>query len=334
MNTIKSTTDQHDMQRPLRICVIGAGGHSQFHGQALARIRSERPNELQLAAVCDLDAARASKYAADFGFARTYSDYASMLEKEKPDGVMVIVGPKLLRRVGGDVMERGFNALIEKPPGWSVAETAALAEIAERRGVKNMVSFNRRFGPAMTRSQNWLAGVREKRPPELILGRIVRNHRVEPENMYSTGIHVYDTVMSLAAPARVMAVTSNRAPERMNNAGVRLEFDNGAVGFCVMGFDAGNYEESYEVFGQNYHVRLDVEQGKLTIWESKKISLEWHAPVDMPFYEKTGTLGETAAFLEMLRSGSAAAPDLQDGLRAVRAAEAARDGGQKGISGG
>ena len=42
----------------LRICVIGAGGHSQFHGQALARIRSERPNELQLAAVCDLDAAR------------------------------------------------------------------------------------------------------------------------------------------------------------------------------------------------------------------------------------------------------------------------------------
>jgi len=333
MNAKTKKTDKRDSHHPLRICVIGAGGHSQFHGQALARIRYDQPAFVELAAVCDLDAARASKYAADFGFARIDADYVEMLEREKPDGVLVIVGPKLLRRIGGDVMERGFNALIEKPPGWSAAETAALAEIAKRRGVKNMVSFNRRFVPAMARAQNWLAGAREQRPPELILGRIVRNSRVEPENMYSTGIHVYDTVMSLAAPARVMAVSSNRAPERMNNAGVRLEFDNGAVGFCIMGFDAGNYEESYEVFGRNYHVRLDVEQGKLTIWESKKISLEWHAPEDMPFYEKTGTLGETAAFLEMLRSGPAAAPDLQDGLRAVRVAEAARDGGQRRIGG-
>ncbi len=316
---------------PLRICVIGAGGHSQFHGQALSRIRSERPGALELAAVCDLDAARASKYAADFGFARTDNDYAAMLDREKPDGVLVIVGPRLLRRVGGDVMERGFNALIEKPPGWSAAETAALAEIAERRGVKNMVSFNRRFGPAMARAQHWLAGAREKRPPDLILGRIVRHHRVEPENMYSTGIHVYDTVMSLAAPARVMAVSSNRAPERMNNAGVRLEFNNGLEGYCAMAFDGGHHEEIYEVFGQNYHVLADVNNGRLEIWEGKQISLAWQAPAEMPFYEKTGTLGETAAFVEMLRSGPAAAPDLRDGLQAVRVAEAARDGGTRNI---
>ena len=132
MNT---KTNLKNSDKPVRICVIGAGGHSQFHGQALSRIRHDRPAAVELAAVCDLDAARAEKYVADFGFSRTYGDVKTMLEREKPDGVLVIVPPKLLRRIGGDVLECGFPALIEKPPGWSSVETAELTDIAARRAV-------------------------------------------------------------------------------------------------------------------------------------------------------------------------------------------------------
>ena len=71
-----------------RICIVGAGGLSSkriypYIGAAGA----------QLVGVCDLSRTRAEQNARRFGGA-VYTDMAQMLDEQKPDGLIICIGPK------------------------------------------------------------------------------------------------------------------------------------------------------------------------------------------------------------------------------------------------
>ena len=75
---------------PFRICVIGCGSLStSAHGPSCRRYADRQP-DVELAACCDLDAARAERYRESFGFGKAYSDFRAMLTTERPDAVCLM----------------------------------------------------------------------------------------------------------------------------------------------------------------------------------------------------------------------------------------------------
>ena len=101
----------------LSICVLGAGSHSRaFHGPALKALCAESPGTIALAAICDLDAARAEEYAREFGFARTYTDLATMMANERPSAVIAVTPMERTLEIGSFLLRAKVPVLIEKPP--------------------------------------------------------------------------------------------------------------------------------------------------------------------------------------------------------------------------
>src|SRR5687767_14862856 len=98
-----------------RICIIGAGALSS---------RRIYPNigaaGGQLVGTCDLDEKKAATNARRFG-GTAYTDLNRMLDEQKPDGVMICVGPRFHAKLATQVLRKGYPVYTEKPP----AETAA-----------------------------------------------------------------------------------------------------------------------------------------------------------------------------------------------------------------
>ena len=186
----------------IRIGVVGAGSHSSNnHGPALKQYCAEHPGEIELTAICDLDRDKAQTYADAFGFARVYDDVGRMLAGDTLDGLVLITPVAVTREVVGELLSRGIPLLIEKPPGENSAQTRELLRIARETGTPHMISFNRRFHPAVARAREWLAAHAADRPPDLALARMQRVGRRETDFITATAIHSVDAVLSfMSAP--------------------------------------------------------------------------------------------------------------------------------------
>ena len=130
-----------------KIAVIGCGWISTAcHGPVYIKYAADHP-DTELTACCDVDASRAEGFRYQYGFARSYTDYHAMLEREKPDVVCLNVPEKLLCEMGCWIMEMGIPLFSEKPPGLTVAEIDRMIKTAKSTGVIHQVAFNRRFSP-------------------------------------------------------------------------------------------------------------------------------------------------------------------------------------------
>jgi predicted dehydrogenase len=125
---------------------------------------------VHLAAIADVDEARARTIAGKNGIPGVYSDIATMLDKEKPD-VMFIMTP-LQEHFAHAMMciERGVHFVLEKPATQTVGELEQIREWAERAKVKGMVSHNYKFLPGFVDAWKWYK--------EGLLGDIVHIDRV------------------------------------------------------------------------------------------------------------------------------------------------------------
>src|SRR5512140_2445345 len=103
-------------QEPIRIAVIGAGAMGRNHLRVL--------NDLEgavLVGVADADTGTAERSARRYGIA-AYSDYAALLDAERPQAVVVAVPTSMHREVTLAAIERGINVLVEKPIAFTVRE--------------------------------------------------------------------------------------------------------------------------------------------------------------------------------------------------------------------
>ena len=118
----------------MKIALLDAGAHSRGnHGPALQHCKMECGDELELAAVCDLDLEKAKTYGEQFGFARAYSDLEEMVAREKPDGIVAVTPIEYTEEVAGRIMRLGLPLVIEKPPGGNRVQARRLAALAALR---------------------------------------------------------------------------------------------------------------------------------------------------------------------------------------------------------
>lgn len=133
------------MTTPLRIGVIGAGAIATLgHIPGFQR----QPN-IQVAAICDANVARAQNVATQFGIPAVYEDYHSLLAEADLDAISVAVPNVLHAPVTLAALEAGKHVLCEKPLATAVEDGQAMVAAAERAGKVLAVNMHNRLRPEM-----------------------------------------------------------------------------------------------------------------------------------------------------------------------------------------
>ena len=324
----------------MKFCMIGCGEHAvSSHGPALAKCAAALPG-LELAACCDLDAARAEQYRQRFGFARACTDVRAMIDAERPDAVALVVPASLTCGLGCLVLEQGIPLLLEKPPGETVAEVDRLSAAAGAGGgggldVPHQVAFNRRHVPLVKALRERLAALGE--PPQHVRYEMVRVNRRDPD-FSTTAIHAIDAVRFIAASDFAEVRFRYREWPNLGPGVANIFMDavmvSGAtahLAFCPV---AGVVVERAEVHAQDHTFFLEVPMwnghdtpGRLAHLARGSIVEDIRGPREgdgAAPYELGGFHDQYRAFFAALTAGRPPAPSLAATRQSVEVAEAIR----------
>lgn len=297
----------------INVALIGAGWHSLgFHAPALQLFAAEHPEWVRLAAVCDLDEAKARKAAAEFRFARAYPSIARMFSEEQLDAVVSVTPIAATLAVTRELLPYGVPLLIEKPLGNGIDEAREIVALVGEAPV--MVSMNRRFDPGLNRALAW---AREQGPIRFARATQLRTRREEADFVWGTAIHVIDALNYLAGPLRVARAA---APEGRGGCWRTATLEGpGVVAHLEILPTAGRVEEQFRLAGEEFCI--DVWTHFSNPWRVEgyrnfELVLEEQASPETPDCVNNGTYGKTAAFLTAVHEGRPLpGPSVRDALR-------------------
>ena len=285
----------------LNIALIGAGWHSlAHHAPALHHFAQQHPGQIRLAAVCDLDSAKRADACTRFGFEQDFSDFEDMLKQFRPDAAVVVLPVPMMVAAAKAFLHHSIPLLIEKPLGTDIHQTRSLHRTIAHAPI--MVSLNRRFDPGLKLALQWID---QHGSIRAVHAAMLRVHRREPEFVWSTGIHLLDTLCLIAGPLSATQVNS-AVPGPQPNIWrlARLEncTEGPAVSIEIMP-GCGRMEERFRFAGDNYC--LDLWTGtnhpwRVQAYHNGQLQLDQQSPPDQPEHLRNGTYRETVAFLNAL----------------------------------
>lgn len=208
------------MSEKLRLCIIGAGGHSSRNIYPCFRFLKNA----EVAANCDLRLDRAKLIAERHGILSSYKDYHEMIEAEEPDGVIVCVNADFHVRSAIEIMEMGYNVYTEKPPAKDAVQCRQVMDVHHRTGKICMTAFKKRYAPAYQRAKKIIDSKDFGKP---MLLQFLRTSGGSRPNYITRGeVHAIDLINYFFGKVRI--VSAYKHP--LNTSAVSLEFVNGAVG--------------------------------------------------------------------------------------------------------
>jgi len=129
----------------LNFALIGCGGITlQNHLPGLALCPDTR-----VVALCDADPATLERARQRTGVTVTSVDYAEIVQRDDVHAVVIATPNFIHRPIAQAAIANGKHVLCEKPLALKAADALALAEAADRAGVRHMTAFTYRFVPAM-----------------------------------------------------------------------------------------------------------------------------------------------------------------------------------------
>lgn len=221
-----------------RIAMIGAGGMAnRVHYPSLASFA-----DVEIAAICDLDAQRLQTTADKYGVEHRYSDYRKMVDAVAPDAVYVIGPPHFMYDIWTWCLKAGLNLCIEKPMGITLHQARALAYLADKHKCITQVSFQRRTCPMIVHLRNQCL----QRGP--LVHAVCTFYKSQPtpylearDHMMDDGVHAIDTLRWMCG-GEVVGVESHckqvGTPD-INFISALLHFDNGATGVLLNSWTSG-----------------------------------------------------------------------------------------------
>jgi myo-inositol 2-dehydrogenase/D-chiro-inositol 1-dehydrogenase len=323
----------------MRLCMIGCGEHAaSSHGPAQVRYAARHPGT-ELAACCDVDAARAERFQQRFGYARAHTDAAAMLEAEKPDAAALAVPVEATAAVGARLLEHGVPLLIEKPPGRTVEEVDRLIEAADRAGrgpVAHQVAFNRRFVPLVQETRRRLEAIGPASAIQHVHYEMTRVDRREPD-FSTTAIHGLDLVRLLAgadyAQARFRYHELPSLGRGVANVLVDAVMSSGATAHLAFCPTAGVAVERATIHAAGHTIFLRIPMwaafdspGRLEHLEQGRLVADvlGDEDGDTEAFVLGGFQGEYEAFLGDLAAGRSPSPTLRESRQSVAVADCVR----------
>jgi myo-inositol 2-dehydrogenase / D-chiro-inositol 1-dehydrogenase len=290
----------------IRLGLIGCGAHAESgHAIPLARYKAAHPDELLLAAVCDLQIERARDFSREYGFLAAYRDVDEMLSQENLDGCIAVVPTENISELGIKLLNVGIPCVVEKPLGASLGEAQALRDSAAATKTPNMVSVNRRFMPLLNRAIEWTSHAGRLRHVHCTL---TRHDRHEPEFLWATAVHAVDTLRYIAGQVVAFDVRPLKGPSGATVwYALDLQFENGISGRVDVLPSAGMVEETYDFFGDGFRASVTCPFGPQLGWrcfrDGRLVEAD-NVPAGTPEDVVNGCYDEAAAFVKALRGGT------------------------------
>jgi myo-inositol 2-dehydrogenase/D-chiro-inositol 1-dehydrogenase len=274
----------------MRIGLIGCGWIAETHLESLRALGEE------VACVCDPDPGRL-QWAVEKTGAEGFADWQSLLERGRPEAVLVLTPPRLHREVTLAAFERGLPVYLEKPVARDLDDAQAIVDAAERAGAVCAIGYQ-------WRAVEW---VRELR--ELFAGRelglaVVRMFGATAGRTWFTdqaagggqvlerASHGIDLVQAIAGPTASVSGTGANVPlagsdrpagsEIDDVLALTLELERGAVATVHVVWQRPELARTYEIdlIGDGARVTgvLDPEFRATGIADGKAVDLRSEAP--------------------------------------------------------
>ncbi len=295
-----------------RIVLIGCGDIAQVaHLPALAALRAE--GVLELAGVCDLDAARAEAAASKFAVASWGTDWQRLVRDVEAEAVAVVVLPGPNAEISIAALEMGLHVLCEKPPGRDESQARRMAEAARGRPDRvTMVAFNRRHAPLYRKARERSLSLG---PVHSFVARFTRGALGQaPSNsardwVSSDGSHALDlAVATVGFPQRVSVARRGVGTGPDNAWLIQLSGESGQASVWL-DFAAGRRLERFEWAGPGYDVSLELpERGNFAGREGSESWTAAEVSGSPEFFVNYGFLDEHRCFAEAV-AGRGARPD-------------------------
>lgn len=314
------------MGNKVRVGIIGTGAIAEPHVRVLQAF-----DDVDVVAASSRREEGRSAFMQRFGISAGYSDFHEMLDRERPDAVLVLVSVGSLVDVAAECLQRGVPSLIEKPPGLYPAETERLWDLASRGGVPHMVGLNRRF---YSNVQAALAMIRERGPlisvvveaPERF-GEIKKagkwTDQILKRWMFANGIHSLDLLTMSGGPIRSVTAHSRHWTESIHPDSLHalIEFESGAIGHYISNWAApGRWSVTF--YGVGCRIELKpLEAGRVFYASGEEADLNL-AEIDRQY--KPGFYAQARSFIDAVRANRSPghpAATLEDALVSMRLAE-------------
>lgn len=237
----RSTTRRRT--RKVKVALIGAGGMANtVHYPSLAEFE-----DVDIVGICDIIPDKLRATANRFGIKNRFADYREMLDTTKPRAAYALMPPHHLYDVAVDVLMRGHDLFVEKPPGVTTFQTECLARAAAKSKAVTGVGFQRRYHPLFVRC---LKEVRKRGPVDQVVASFYKFQKpVEPHPYHRGAIDIltYDAIHALDmcrffAGGKVRAVASDVRNVEVWHAtswNAVISFDNGVTAVFLANWRAG-----------------------------------------------------------------------------------------------
>jgi predicted dehydrogenase len=247
-----------DARAPVRIGVAGAGAIGRRHLELIA--------ENADVVLCGIaDPAPATAGLAERLRVKAYPTLETMLDVERPDGVILATPNRLHVDNALACIERGIAALVEKPLADGVDEGLRIVRAAERAGVPILVGHHRRHSPILAEAKRVIDGG--------ALGRLVAVAGTalfhKPDTYFTEApwrrepgggpilinlIHEIDDLRLLCGDIVAVQATTSRATRGFaveDTAAISLSFANGALGSFLLSDAAASARSWEQTSGEN-----------------------------------------------------------------------------------
>lgn len=311
-----------------KICIVGAGGLSSkriypYIGAAGGR----------LVGICDLDLEKAERNAGRYG-GKVYQDVEKMLSEQKPDGVIVCIGPEAHAKLSTQILKLGYPVYTEKPPAATAADAWQVAQVASETGLLCTTAFKKRYTEAAGRATQWLGKFPTQDRYSISVDYCsahYANDSARQSFLLDFAIHVIDLTQYLFGDVESVFAFA----KGLNAYAVSLRFTSGAVGTLNLNdgrsFGVPTEEIEITVKGGNFMTIHNSSTWKIT--ENQK-PCEWREPATFISQgdsgRDTGHLAEIEDFFKAIKEKRTTRSNIYESYKSMVLYEAIRDSAETG----
>lgn len=322
----------------LRVGVIGLGYFGERHSKIYHRL-----SQAELVAVCDVDATRAGKLAADLG-TQAYADFREMLARPDLDAVSICMPDRLHTDAAVAAAEAKKAILLEKPLAHDLAHAKTIVDAVEANDVRFMVGHILRFDPRYVQVYEASGPERLGRPLHVKAKRnsIRANAKRVGGNasiLFYMGVHDIDA-MQWVARSKISRVYAQKI-EALGHGNedafyAVVNFENGAIGNIDYSWAwpdglMNGFKSSLEIVGTKAGAFLDCsDQGFFQVLEDRTVGGDTHLWPEING-RIVGDLGdEVTHFVDAVLTGRPFVQDYRDAFDNIPVLDALAESARTG----
>ncbi|WP_165452618.1 Gfo/Idh/MocA family protein [Paenibacillus thalictri] len=312
----------------VKLCIVGAGNLASKRIYPYIAAAGGK-----LVGVCDLDEEKAKLKAFLYG-GSAYTDALEMVSREKPDCIIICIGPEQHYALSKEMMRLGIPVYTEKPPAPAAAGALELARLSNETGVLCTTAFKKRYNTVYSRAKQWLSGFDSSRYVSLSVdycSDFYKNTTPRNEFLLDFAIHLIDVTAYLYGDAKEVFCFS----KGMDAYAASIKFANGAVGSLnfndARSFTVPTEEVEISVEGSNFMTIRNSSFWRIT--ENGKPA-EWREPSTFVSNgdsgNDTGHFAEIADFFAAVREGRTTRSNIYESYKSMVLYEAIKRSAETG----